>query len=446
MANELEGLWRSRGYGTIAQVDGGSVRLIEQTGKTCLLSDSYSTEEFVAEIEGKPDFEAGRFTLGHEGTLSTITFDRLDDGGFNSLCPEGLTRRSSDPELNFEVLWQTFDEHYAFFTEREVDWDAAYNRFRPQITKNTPDQALAEILGRMLEELGDAHVGLYRGDDDLVSVGTRVRARLAKECREVQGTACNIRDYVRGRFAAHNAIIKKRYLENRFETVLGGDVIWGQIGESTGYFRIDSMAGLASTGYSAEDDLTAVGSMLDGMLQGLGHLPRMIVDVRLNGGGYDAVAAAIASRFATSRQIFGSKRAHFGGEHTTPQDLVVDPGDRDGFQGEVAVLISSETASAAEIFTMAMRALPQVTLVGTPTEGILSDEFYRYLPNGWEFSLSNEIYLAHDGALFEAVGIPPDVKVPFLARTSLEDEVDEGIEAALAHFSNDKRHAKTEAR
>lgn len=51
--------------------------------------------------------------------------------------------------------------------------------------------------------------------------------------------------------------------------------------------------------------------------------------------------------------------------------------------------------------------------------GVFSDTLYRRLPNGWEFTLSNEIYRAPDGALFEGVGIPPqqDSAAPVSPRT-----------------------------
>ena len=32
----------------------------------------------------------------------------------------------SPPEKNFETLWKTFNERYAFFELREVDWQKQY--------------------------------------------------------------------------------------------------------------------------------------------------------------------------------------------------------------------------------------------------------------------------------------------------------------------------------
>lgn len=57
-----------------------------------------------------------------------------------------------------------------------------------------------------------------------------------------------------------------------------------------------------------------------------------------------------------------------------------------------------------------MRELPQVRLVGEATCGTLSDEMMHRLPNGWRYSLSNEIYLSPRGECFEVVGVPPDLQ------------------------------------
>ena len=77
----------------------------------------------------------------------------------------------------------------------------------------------------------------------------------------------------------------------------------------------------------------------------------------------------------------------------------------------VIVLTSGMTASAAEIFVMAMRVLPHVTVIGEPTSGEHSDMLGRMLPNGWEFTLSNEEYVLAGGEVFERAGVPPEVAV-----------------------------------
>ena len=73
------------------------------------------------------------------------------------------------------------------------------------------------------------------------------------------------------------------------------------------------------------------------------------------------------------------------------------------------LLTSKLTGSAAEILTMALRELSQVTVMGEATSGGLSDILSFKFPNGWGLGLSHQTYRTMDGDLFEAVGIPPDV-------------------------------------
>ena len=47
-------------------------------------------------------------------------------------------------------------------------------------------------------------------------------------------------------------------------------------------------------------------------------------------------------------------------------------------------------------------------MIGENTAGTLSDIPGKPLPNGWEFILSNEVYLDADSVSFEGVGITPD--------------------------------------
>ena len=56
-----------------------------------------------------------------------------------------------------------------------------------------------------------------------------------------------------------------------------------------------------------------------------------------------------------------------------------------------------------------MMALPNVTRMGERTRGVLSDMLLMQLPNGWVVSLSNEIYQAADGRVYEGVGVPPQI-------------------------------------
>ena len=152
--------------------------------------------------------------------------------------------------------------------------------------------------------------------------------------------------------------------------------------------------------------------------------------------GWDLFGLQIASRFNSSsssnnntnhpaatqqpdvgkRLLAGTKhRRERGVARGDPTQIWLEPFRGDPLLAfnakEVDVLISKATCSAAEVFALAMRELPHVRLVGEATCGTLSDEMIHRLPNGWRYSLSNELYLSPRGECFEAAGVQPDLEV-----------------------------------
>ncbi len=51
------------------------------------------------------------------------------------------------------------------------------------------------------------------------------------------------------------------------------------------------------------------------------------------------------------------------------------------------------TGSAAELFALATMSLPHIKRIGSTTTGAMSTALEKKLPNGWDFALSNEIFM-----------------------------------------------------
>ena len=62
---------------------------------------------------------------------------------------------SADPRGTFEQLWSVLDEHYCFFSQKDIDWDAIHAKYAPQISDRMTDEELFEVCSRMLDELRD---------------------------------------------------------------------------------------------------------------------------------------------------------------------------------------------------------------------------------------------------------------------------------------------------
>ena len=81
-------------------------------------------------------------------------------------------------------------------------------------------------------------------------------------------------------------------------------------------------------------------------------------------------------------------------------------------------MTSHQTASASETFLLASLNLPNAKKIGSNTEGVFSDVLSKKLPNGWEYTLSNEIYESADGSNYEGIGIPADYKMDYSEETT----------------------------
>ncbi|WP_163991182.1 S41 family peptidase [Pyxidicoccus caerfyrddinensis] len=294
--------------------------------------------------------------------------------------------------MNFEVFWHTFAEQYALFDLYGVDWQSRYDTFRPRVTAATTDDELFTLLSELLEPLTDGHISLEAGE----------RVFLPKPHPEWVDTHLEaVKQYVR----AH-------YLGGPGVTVKAGErVAWQSLDAHVGYILLTGMAGFTGDGTDEAADVEAAGRAIDEALAALGDKDALILDLRFNGGGYDAASMAIASRFTVVERVAFTKKARAGAGFTPSREYRFAPAGARRFTRPVYLLTSSLTASAAEIFTMAMSALPHVTVVGERTDGAHSDVLTRQLPNGWSFGLSNELYTAPDGEVYEKVGLPPDVAV-----------------------------------
>lgn len=305
----------------------------------------------------------------------------------------------ADARRLFDILWTTFDEHYAFFAERGVDWSLARSAAPP---KDADDEALFAALSQALSPLRDLHVRVQAGERRFVS------GRPPGPAADPDGLVPR---------HVHLVPALKRFLHDGsvvegLRSTANDQLWWGRIGADIGYIALPSLwefSGRTDTDQDRES--AAADAAMDEALAALREARGIVLDLRVNSGGSDAVGLAIAGRLADRARVAFTKQARLGSGLTAPYEVMVQPSARERFDSArpVVVLTSGLTASAAEVMVLALRVLPNVTVLGQRTLGVFSDTLYRRLPNGWEFTVSNEVYRAPDGSLFEGVGIPPQV-------------------------------------
>ncbi|MCW8926855.1 MAG: hypothetical protein OQJ84_11375, partial [Xanthomonadales bacterium] len=160
--DELVGIWSSEGYGHIVAIQAGSPKQFQRyeiNEASCLLVDSGALEYFhqgVTHILRNADNT--RFTYMLSGNITTYAYQRLDQ--LPEPCRNGGTGYSADPLVNFDAFWSTFNEQYAFFEQRAMDWIAARDTWRPQLHSGSSDEDLFAVLSEMVTPLCDAHVEL----------------------------------------------------------------------------------------------------------------------------------------------------------------------------------------------------------------------------------------------------------------------------------------------
>lgn len=436
-----EGVWQQQGYGQLLRIEDGQAQAYDINAVECHASEASPLAD-LGEIE---HVDAERLEISYG--INRYRFERLS--ALPLRCSESADVGSA--LQNFDSLWQTFREHYAFFETRDIDWNALRAEFRPRIREDMGEVELYRVLQDMLARLDDGHVKLDAPDE--------VKAALASSA-PAPDTPAGPSRFELGQQA--QAAILARYVEQA-HTHNAGAVRWGRMSEDVGYVQVNHMLLLADYGvdpqldmrafvpqyferaeqrpYQYRDEVVGARRVIADIVDALKDTRAIILDLRFNGGGKDEAALEFLRPFVRTPLYAFSKQAREGSGFGPIQRIELRP-IAPTFDGQLFVLTSGRTASAAEIAVLASRQIPNSLRVGDTTQGIFSDTLDKTLPNGWEYTLSNELYTAPAGEVFEGVGIPPDVLIDYppdaaeLYRT-LRDEAsesgsgDRAIEAVL---------------
>lgn len=413
---QLQGNWVSDGFGLYAEVGAETLRFFEVTSASCLQVLAAPTVALQTELD--------EFLISADGNrLSSRSFDSVTNVEFvraataPPACASGITAFSNNFRSNYDVFTNTFAELYATFDIRGVDWGSLRAQADTQIGQVTTDGGLFNLFRQMLAPLNDVHVTLN-------GPGRNYQSGINSDFLALRQLAAD---------PNVDRIINTVYLDQPPLSAIRGALSYGVIGGQIGYVELKTFENLLpnadseTTRQFVEDEVDRVLSDLNG--RGLSGL---IIDVRRNFGGNGRLGLLIVNRFAQGRQriAFSARLPRADGLTAAVAQLIV-PSARTNYHGPIAVLSSRLTVSAAESFVQAMRALPQVTLVGAPTLGALS-RTERVLPNGWIVSITPSYIESPGGERFEAQGIPPDIATTTFSTVDIGLNRDSAIEAALS--------------
>ncbi len=345
-------------------------------------------------------------------------------GGFSSCLDDDDLEENNTYLGNFEACWKAMDEHYCFFTEKDIDWDRVYQVYRPYFKDSVQNQVDEfQLLAQMLAVVKDGHVNLY-------SSFNTARYWSWFEDYENNFDENLLYDYYLG---------KKYWLTS--------GICYGMLSDTVGYMWYPSFAS------------TIGETNLDYVLALLRNAKGLIIDVRNNGGGALTNVPTLANRFCTEKTLYSYIMHKTGKGHDDFSDLeplYLKPQKGriawDASRQPVVVLTNRSCYSATNNFVAAMRSLdgtmttdstgaryPKIIkTMGDKTGGGGGLPLETILPNGWVLRFSACPILDHQKNQTEN-GIDPDFSVSMDSTSMFVDHKDDIIEAARAYIINNTR-------
>ena len=386
-----DGHYELAGYGTVFDVNGEQITPRYITGSTCTLGEPFDNALDVDHVSD----DGAVLTLDLAGPTT--------DYRLLPLQPTGPC--DTDPTGALTALDEVFESHYPYFETRGIDWPSELATIRD----DADGASLADALESFVQRLGDGHTGPE--DVDIESLEQRFVAYADPTGDPDADIDRLVGDELTATLDALQAV--------QFDPT--GSVGWGHTSDGVGYLIFVGFEGAVDDDPRAS--LLALRSALDRAVADLTAFDSLVVDVRFNVGGWEDLALAAAGYF-TDEPVDAYRKWPHAQPDPFVQTVTVQPAPV-AYVGDVAVLVSPVTASAAETFLLDVIAVTggDATLVGTASAGEFSDAIDWRLPDGTEFTMSMEHYTTIDGVSYEAIGVPVDVEAPFDA--AFETALDE---------------------
>lgn len=409
---DQRGTWHNSATGNIIEINALRANLYNQSSFGCAFDSMFPAHlGLVKALEGAwITTDDDTLTLHIDSSLETTDFEKLD--ALPDACRDTLP---PTPHNVFMAMWTVMDENYAFFDLHGVNWNER-RALAPSPDETLTDQELYQRLQSALTGLDDGHVQLIAGDLGFFSPSVPSPWNVGYDFS---------RDDLNQIARANSGVA--------FTEFSDAPIAYGLRDDGIGYILIEGMYTDSAFGQLGSNHSKAI---FKDISEALAEAKALVIDVRYNPGGNDTTAFAYASHFSPDTRTVFQKRSRDGDGWTPYFTAHVNPAPAElQLDQPVVLLTSSATGSGAEIFTMAMRELPQVTVMGTPTDGGLSDILGMTLPNGWKLGLSNQEYRTMDGSLFEGSGVPVDITIE-IDSTALQSGKDPVLAAAFEFLNS----------
>jgi C-terminal processing protease CtpA/Prc len=394
------------------------------------------------------------FTRILHGALGALALAPLGALAQSAPAPQQLT----EPQYlrDFDQLWTTLRDGYAYFDAANTDWDRVRAIYRHQASQAKSRTDFIGVLERVLGELHDPHTHLNvntQHSPRLVPTGldvwaewrngqaivTQVRTGFSAEqaglrpgMRIISVNGVSVEDAIRTRFdeasrspddegrgwALRSALAGTREVKRIVEIRVSGS---GETATNRkleldlpSHQTVDCPAArprvearIAEGGYGIirVNDLGSKETVaeFDRALEIVRTTRGLVLDLRATqSGGNTSVAEPILGRFIDKRMAYQRGQPRNG----KPWSREVEPRGPWRYDGPLVVLVGRWTASMGEGMAMGLSGMKRATVVGTPMAGLRGAVFTERLKHsGIAFNYAAE-------KLFHVNGSPREAFVP----------------------------------
>lgn len=419
-SRSINGIWESMSSGWILEIrDSSYYSFYDINQIDCLPSKSGSFEQIASSLKLDKD------TLSLKVGVTKNLFTQIQKIPIR--CDEAKDSVVlKNPLFNFEYFAETVKEHYAFMKLNEIDWPAIYKEQKSKLTEESTEVELYLLIEETFEKLNDNHAYINSSDEvyDAIDMMTNT-------------TDEDLDDEIPlyGDFPVADMVVKNHIQDGMNED--SWIIKWGKLTEEIGYIQVKAMWLLAELdipqtmqdsigfvnayletsqnmfdGAYIQKEVEGVNKIMKSATKDLRNTKSIVIDVRFNGGGQDAVSFEILRHFIPNRLQVAKQKFKSGEDYTSSFPLVIHGSDN-AYLNPIYILTSPQTGSAAETFALATMAMKNAKRIGTRTEGALSTTLDKSLPNGWDFCVSNEVYMNNQNKLYENIGIPVDYEMNY---------------------------------
>ncbi len=336
----------------------------------------------------------------------------------------------------FDRVWHEVRGQYYDPGLHGVDWNAARRTYRPLALAAADDRALYRVLGDMLALLDDEHAGASapavarrldsaRGPRPVIGVTLRpdpgapgvyfidrVREGSAAEAAGV-AVGWRLDTTAPDAWFPERDVVEGRAVTLTFADADGGRrtlTVTPRIMPPRPPFTADlsrpGVAVLRIDGFEA-----GLGDWMGRQLAALPSDTDVILDLRGNPGGRLLEADAVLSCFLPRDLAWATRTTRSG--RAIVLKTAGGCGDLDApAANDVAVLVDSNSRSAAELTPAALQEAGRAVVVGERTAGAVLISQDTRLPDGGRLSLSRSNFVTAGGVRLEKRGVTPDLTPP----------------------------------